>query len=422
MLLDKKMLRIFLQLFVMLILQACGQSQSGSIYNQTELEAWFPYGSELERRTIQKQVTRFNSLQDSVRINAVILPDGKYHEQVTSAADINNLPDILGLDPAYIGYHASKNHLQPLDKILTDNVRDDLLSPLIENNIYQGRLYAVNLNSQMTFMFARRSAIERVGESELSLKNWSLQQFYDLIPRLAKHSNTPTILEMQLHREPTWLFDALIPMLDVKNNDDNLTQFVLDLHSQSTIELLKFFQDAIRNGIINQQDDDAFIAGRAALAWGNQANIIPYLQSWPDDVLILSLPGYVATSPPLHGGWTIGISKNCSERQLAVRFIEFLLQPAEELVMMSSSATLPSTHSALHKLQNHPLGQLLTGDIENARSHSSLYSASVAFPEIRHHFDQLVHSIAAGADIAHTVEMTINEMTIILSGYNQDDG
>ena len=163
------MIRVAIIIVLLLLLPACTDSQPDAHYVQEELEVWAHYGTEAERRTLQQQVVRFNESQDAVRINAVILPLGVYHDQIEEAAGKGRLPDILEIDPDYVGYRAWREQLQPLDKMLSDSLRIDLMDPLLQQNMYQGRLYAISPNSRIVMLYARRSLLEQAGVSMTGL-------------------------------------------------------------------------------------------------------------------------------------------------------------------------------------------------------------------------------------------------------------
>jgi multiple sugar transport system substrate-binding protein len=61
------------------------------------IDVWFHSGKGEEREVLDEQVTTFNEMQDEIYVNAIILPEGSYNDQVNAAALAGDLPCLLGL-------------------------------------------------------------------------------------------------------------------------------------------------------------------------------------------------------------------------------------------------------------------------------------------------------------------------------------
>src|SRR5438876_10271889 len=59
-------------------------------------------GQGSERTTITSQVAAFNSIQNDVKVELVLLPEGNYNYQVKAAAASGGLPDILDFDGPFL--------------------------------------------------------------------------------------------------------------------------------------------------------------------------------------------------------------------------------------------------------------------------------------------------------------------------------
>ncbi len=104
------------------------------------------FGSIQERRrreVLEAQVTAFNAMQDEVMINAILLPEGSYNDQVNAAALAGDLPCLLDFDGPFLYNYAWAGYLQPMDDFVADDVKADFLPSIISQGTYAGKLYSL---------------------------------------------------------------------------------------------------------------------------------------------------------------------------------------------------------------------------------------------------------------------------------------
>ena len=61
------------------------------------IDVWFHSGKGEEREVLDAQVTAFNEMQNDVQVNAILLPEGSYNDQVNAGALAGDLPCSAGL-------------------------------------------------------------------------------------------------------------------------------------------------------------------------------------------------------------------------------------------------------------------------------------------------------------------------------------
>jgi multiple sugar transport system substrate-binding protein len=79
------------------------------------VDVWFHSGKGEERDVLDAQVTDFNAMQDEVTVNAILLPEGSYNDQVNAAALAGDLPCLLDFDGPFLYNYAWSGYLAPLD-------------------------------------------------------------------------------------------------------------------------------------------------------------------------------------------------------------------------------------------------------------------------------------------------------------------
>jgi multiple sugar transport system substrate-binding protein len=108
---------------------------------------------------MQEQVARFNTSQDRIHVQLTIIPEGTYNSQVQAAALAGDLPDLLEFDGPYLYNYVWQGHLQPLDDLLSEELRNDLLPTILEQGTYNNHLYSIGTFDSGLGLFARRSKL-----------------------------------------------------------------------------------------------------------------------------------------------------------------------------------------------------------------------------------------------------------------------
>jgi len=127
------------------------------------IDVWFHSGKGEEREVLDEQVTTFNTMQDEVYVNAVILPEGSYNEQVNSAALASDLPCLLDFDGPFLYNYAWAGYLIPLDDYVSSEMRDDFLPSIIDQGTYAGQLYSLGTFDSGLSLWANKAYLEEAG-------------------------------------------------------------------------------------------------------------------------------------------------------------------------------------------------------------------------------------------------------------------
>ena len=153
------MKKYFLLIFLFLLNASCAKQAE----DPNTIEAWFHSRRGPERKTIEEQVNRFNQSQDKFKVKLTILPEGSYNEQVQAAALAGTLPDLLEFDGPFLYNYIWQGHLMPLDDLLSESVKKDLLPSIIEQGTYKGKLYSVGTFDSGLCLYGNREKLESLG-------------------------------------------------------------------------------------------------------------------------------------------------------------------------------------------------------------------------------------------------------------------
>ncbi len=389
------------------ILAGCDSGEEVGRPTYTELEIWVHSGQAAERRTLQEQVTRFNESQEKYRINAVILPEGSYNAQVQSAALAGKLPDILEFDGPFLYNYVWQGKLIPLDKHLTDGaLLDELLPSIVRQGMYQGRLYAVGSYDSGLGLFARRSRLAAAGARIPSspAEAWSVDEFEDLLARLAQDDPDGAVLDLKLNYRGEWYTYAFSPVLQSAGGDlidrRGLRRASGVLNGPASVAALKHVQGWIKAGRVDPDlDDAAFVEGRVALSWAGHWDYARYRKAAGDDLVLLPLPDFGRGARTAQGSWAWAVTRNCRDVQGAMDFLEFLLRPEEVLAMSNANGAVPGTRTAIARSPLYRPGGPLHLFVEQLETIAVPRPRTPAYPVITSAFQQAFEDIRNGGDV-----------------------
>lgn len=389
-----------------LLSAACNNGADYSGHKYVKLEVWLHSGQESERRVLQEQVARFNSSQYEIRVNAVILPAGTYNARIRAADRQGKFPDILEFNGPQVYPYIERKKLIPLDKLLTDNTRNDLLPSVLRQSMFQGRIYLLATHDSTLVLYGRRSKLLRAGIRIPASPSdaWTSEEFTRLLGLLATQNKNNKVLDLKLNRHGEWLTYAFAPILWsaggalIHPQDHHYAAGVLN--SVASITAMKTLQSWITQGYVDPNNDDrAFVNDRVALSWADQREYPRYHRAAGDDLVILPLPDFGRGSRSGQGGWGWGVSTNCQHTRAAMRFLEFLFRPDEILAMADASGTIPATRSAIAQSQHYRAGGVLNLFVRQLESTAVSRPQSAAYTVITTAFQQAFITIRHGGNV-----------------------
>ncbi len=114
----------------------------------------------------QKIVDTFNSSQNKVHVETVILPqdaNAVHDDFVNKLASGDTSVDVMALDVVYVAEFAAAGWLEPLDSYFDKSTQDQYLSGTIAGATYDGKLVAFPWFTNASAMFYRKDVIDQLG-------------------------------------------------------------------------------------------------------------------------------------------------------------------------------------------------------------------------------------------------------------------
>ena len=393
------------------LLAGCGAERPAAT-DQTVVSVWFHSGRPGERETLRDQARRFNAAQDQVRVALTMIPEGAYRGQVQAAAVAGDLPDLLELDGPYVHHYAWQGRLRPLEGLLPEPLRQDLLPSIRAQGTYRGRLYAVGTYDSGLGLYARRSALEavnaRIPDSPASA--WSVAEFAAILERLAARDADGAVLDLKLNYEGEWFAYAFSPVLRSAGGGllgrGERRRATGVLNGPASVAAMRHLQGWIEAGRVDPNlDDAAFVRGRVALSWVGHWEYPRYRKAAGDDLVVLPLPDFGTGTRTGQGSWVWGITRRSAHPEAAARFLRFLLQTDEVLAMSRANGAVPARLAAIGRSDLYgPGGPLRLFARQLREGHAVPRPRTPAYPVISARFERAFRAVRNGADVQATLD------------------
>ncbi|MGB5253209.1 MAG: extracellular solute-binding protein, partial [Sedimenticolaceae bacterium] len=368
-----------------------------------------------ERQVLERQAARFGEMQPDIDVRLTFIPERSYNAQVQAAAVAGELPDVLEFDGPFLFNYAWQGRLQSLDGLLAVETQQDLLPPIAQQGRYLGRLYGVGTFDSGLGIYARRSALQA---ADIRIPSdpqdaWDAGEFGAILKTLAERDADGMVLDLKLNYAGEWFTYAFSPLLQSAGGDliDRSTYQSADgvLNGSSSVAAMTALQDWFSGGYVDPNlDDAAFVSGRVAFSWAGHWEYARYAAALGDDLVLLPLPDFGQGSRTGQGSWVWGITKDSEDPQAAARWLEFLLQPAEVLIMATANGAVPANQAAVARSplygRDGPLRlftRQLLGGLSVPRPQTP------AYPVITSAFQQAFRDIRNGADVQATLDAAV---------------
>ena len=380
------------------------------------IDVWFHSGKGEEREVLDEQVTTFNEMQDEIFVNAVILPEGSYNDQVSAGALAGDLPCLLDFDGPFLYNYAWSGYLMPLDDYVSQELKDDFLPSIIDQGTYGGKLYSLGTFDSGLSIWANKSYLEEAGvRIPTGIDDpWTMEEFMDALESLKALDQVEYPLDLKLNYGAgdewnTYAFSPIIQSFggDLIDRSDYQTSegFV---NGPEAVEAMEWFQSLFEDGYANPAPagDDSFYGSKtAALSFVGHWMYGPHTEGLGDDAILLPMPIFGEKAVTGSGSWNWGLTSTCENPEAAFEFLNFLIEPEEILHMTNANGAVPSRKSAIAQSELYAEGGLLNLFVKQLEGGVAVPRPQTpAYPTITTAFKTAVWNIIAGADVQEELD------------------
>ncbi len=382
------------------------------------IEVWFHSGKGEEREVLETQISEFNSIQSEVFVNAVMLPEGSYNEQVSAAALANDLPDLLDFDGPNVYNYAWSGHLIPMDEYITPGMKSDLLPSILAQGEYNGKIYALGTFDSGLALWANKSYLEKAGVRipESTADAWSFAEFKDALSKLQALPEVDYAIDFKMnYGQGEWYSYGFSPIVQAFGGDliDRSDYQSADgvLNGPDAIASMEWFQSLFEDGYAIAEpagDDDFYGKKTTALAFVGHWMWQPHNAGLGEDLVLLPMPVMGKKAVTGMGSWCWGLTSQSENPGAAWKFLEYIMQPSQTLFMSNGNGAVPSRLSALERSPLFGAG----GPLEIFTQQLSTGVAvprpvTPAYPVITTAFAEAVQNIVNGADVKTELDMAV---------------
>ena len=322
--------------------------------NTAEIEKWW-----------SDMLEAFNEKYQGVyQAEQVTFPKGGsqgYEDKINTAVIAGSLPDVILVDGPAVATYAEAGIIIPLDDMISEESKADLLDSTLKQGSYDGKLYTLPLWESSVGIYYNKDMLAEAGIDvpETLQDAWTWDEFYEV----AKALTTPEHYGCTMHTNSGQIAYYYSPMLvqngtDLISADGSTTKGYLD--SEKTVEFLNWLKRLYDEKIVNiEPTPTEFFDGKSAMLFSTCYQIATLQSTYPDlnwgvTYYPVSNDG-VAGTPT--GSWTVGITNKASDPEAAFVFADYMTNTEANMSGCPASGYLPprkSSSEALTAYQEEP--------------------------------------------------------------------
>lgn len=405
---------------VLLFAAACGGSDDSAASDVCDgevtvdtIEAWAHEGSEAD--AYKEIVDDFNASVGAdlgLTVNLTLVPESSYTDQVNAAAAAGDLPALLDYDGPNLANLAWAGNVVPVENCISDDLRGNLLSSIVEGGSYNGDLYGVGSFDSGLGLYAYKSVLEGVGARIPTGADdaWTTEEFQQILEDLqAAGYAHPLDIKIWYGTQGEWMTYGFSPITQSAGSDlidrDSLKADGV-LNSPEVVDALTLFQSWATDGLIDTEavDDSNFLSGDAPLSWVGHWMYNTYAEEVGDDLIVLPLPDFGSGTRTGMGSWAWAITSAGSDidADAAWAFIEYATTDDSILKITDVNGAVPATTSALSKAPNFAEGGplvLFREQLEGAPDIAVPRPITPGYPTVTSEFWTALDKILLGEDV-----------------------
>ncbi len=255
-----------------------GEDQKSGSGKKTEILFWSPFSGS-DGPFMKKIVDKYNSSQDSYKVNFVIQPNGEYYKQLDVALSTGKeRPDLMIMHVDNVPTYQSKDQLQPVDELAASagiNPADFAEAPVKYATI-DSKLYTIPLDIHPLVMYYNKDLFEKAG---IAAPPTNRAEFDSAVEKLTDKSKgvygyvVPSL----------WPQQFIFPSLVWQNGGELWNGSDVAYNSPEAVEMVQWLRGMVEKGISPgnvQQDGEntLFLQGKNAIQFNG-----PWMKSQFDE-------------------------------------------------------------------------------------------------------------------------------------------
>lgn len=301
-------------------------------------------------------VKAFEQRQSEYKIELLPIAPEIYANRIIGSAQAGSLPCVLEFDGPYLYGFAWPGYLQPMDRLVSAEMKADFLPSIIAQGTFDGKLYSLGQFDSGLAIYGNRQYLTAAGVRIPTFDEpWSLAEFEEALEKLTALPEVEHALDMKInYGHGEFYAYAFSPILQSFGGDlinrQTYQQASGVLDGPQSVMAMQHFQSWFQQGWVSKSittDDDFHVSKKVALSWVGHWMYNPYKEGLGEDLVLLPMPDFGHGPKTGMGSWSWGITSSCQDPTGAWAFIEHLLSPEEILRITDANGAVPARLSAL---------------------------------------------------------------------------
>ena len=317
------------------------------------------WGAELPSGSLDAIVKQFEAENPGITIQLVTNPYQNTHDATIAAAATHNMPDIVAMDGTWISDLQSQGALANLSDLMKAANYDD--SNLAGELKVDGSAYMIPVVNFIYPLFVNMDLLKQAGITAVPTNRTEVKAAADAVSKKTSAKGltlalSPDTANGVANDVMSWVWASGGTML----KPDGTTN-INNPDVQSGVEFLKSLVDAgdITSGYLNTQESEKpnqFAQGQTAMMVDSLAHITSIVKANPKlNFQVTSVPAadsYTGEKGIVSAAWGIGISNDSQHKDLAWRFVQYLMGQEVNSKMATLANAFPGNKTSSPDLSN----------------------------------------------------------------------
>ncbi|MGW0502872.1 ABC transporter substrate-binding protein [Micromonospora sp. NPDC003241] len=331
---------------------ACGSDDAASDGSVTlEFAQW--WGAELPAGEFDKIIDDFTAQNPNIKIKLLSAPYASTKQQLLTGAASKTLPDVVGLDGAWVNDFAKQGAITDLSALMTEANYDD--SELASQVQVDGKTYMIPVVNFVYPLFVNMDLLTAAGVDKVPATR---TEFLDAAKKISAGDGDAKGWVLPLDTAvPNGVQNDVMSWLGASGGSmladgkPNLTSAPV----KNTIEYVKSLNDAdvIAPGSLTMKEQDKvekFTNGQVGMMIDSLAHINLIRKNKPDlNFQVAPLPaedGYTGERGIPYASWGIGISDSTKHKAEAFTFVSYLMSQQTNAKLSTIANGFPGNKTA----------------------------------------------------------------------------
>jgi multiple sugar transport system substrate-binding protein len=333
----------------------CGGSDKGSSGGgdvTLEFAQW--WAPELPAGSFDKLMSDFTAQNPTIKVKLLSGPYASTKQQLVSGAASRTLPDVVGLDGAWVSDFAKQGAIADLSKLMTDAKYDP--SQLASQIQIKGKTYMIPVVNFVYPLFVNNDLLAKAG---VTTPPSTRTQFLDAAKKVSALGGNVKGWALPLDTAVpngvqndvmSWLWASGGTMLTQDGKPDLTSQPV-----KSTVEYVKSLNDAgvIAPGSLTMKEQDKvekFTTGQVGMVIDSLAHITLIKKNNPKlKFTVVPIPAedsYTGKRGIPYASWGIGVAASSKHKAEAFKLVQFLMSQQTNAQLSTLANGFPGNKTA----------------------------------------------------------------------------